>query len=186
MLQLRMKEFEPVKAFFDRQILAETDDGLYTCSIKIPKSISFADYAYIAPDYDMNGHKIRHTKHGLMHRIAVTIFPEEKCSWLLLSCLNTEKEIYQEFFSQMQNASLDKLKYYINLVLPLYSENIVLSPELWESWDDQTQNAYIFYANLQGVDAMKMVMTIGMGLKNAFKDKTGNSYNTQPRIGIFV
>ena len=33
MLQLRMKEFEPVKAFFDRQILAETDDGLYTCSI---------------------------------------------------------------------------------------------------------------------------------------------------------
>ena len=90
------------------------------------------------------------------------------------------------FFSQMKNASFDKLKYYINLVLPLYSENIVLIPNLWESWDEETQYAFIFYANLQGKDAMKMGMTVGFALKNAFNDKTGNSYKVLPRIGILV
>ncbi len=186
MMQLKMKEFDSVKDYFDKKILSKATDGLYTCAIMIHKSISFADYAYFAPEYDMNGRKIKHTKHGVMHRISLTIFPEENCFWLLLSCLESEKEIYEEFFLQMKNASFDKLKYYINLVLPLYSENIVLSPNLWESWDEETQCAFIFYANLQGKDAMKMGMTVGMALKNAFNDKTGNSYKVLPRIGILV
>lgn len=98
MMQLKMKEFDSVKDFFDKKILSKETDGLYMCAIMIHKSIRFADYAYFAPEYDMNGRKIKHTKHGVMHRISLTIFPEENCSWLLLSCLESEKEIYEEFF----------------------------------------------------------------------------------------
>lgn len=82
----------------------------------------------------MNGCRIHHTKGGVMHRVAITIFPETNQSYLLLSCLDYEIEIFTKLFQQLKQASINKLRFYLNLILPLYSENIVLSPELWNSW----------------------------------------------------
>lgn len=165
MLQMKKAEFEPIKKAFDTQILAGTIEGVYTCVVKLPFQIAFADYAYIAPDYDMNGHRIRHTSKQIMHRLAITIFPEKQCSWLLMSCLDTEKNLYKRLFSQAQESSVDKLKFYLNTMLPLYSENMVLSPDLWNAWDEQTQMAYTYYANLNGPQASKMSVVIGYGIK---------------------
>ena len=186
MLQLKTNEFEPIKKHFDTQILANTFDGICTCAIKIPFQIKFACYAYIAPDYDLNGKKIRHTIKGSMHRVAITIFPEEKQSWILVSCLDSEYKIYINFFNQLKAASIDKLKFYINMVLPLYSENMVLSPTLWNSWSEEVQMAYTFYANLHGPKAHTIGMGIGMGLRNAAKDKSGNAYLSSPKINLFL
>jgi len=184
MLQLKMKEFEPIKLHFDQQIMAETYDGVITCAIKIPEQIKFANYAYIAPDYDMDGRKIKQTVKGFMHRIAITIFPELNQSWLLVSCLENEKYIYERLFKQLKTATLLKLKYYINLILPLYSENMVLSMDIWDNWSAETQMAYTYYANLTGKDAYVMGKGIGFGLKNAANDKTGKAYSTTPKISI--
>ncbi len=186
MLQLKMQEFEPVKKHFDSQILANTYDGVTTCAVKLPYQIKFADYAYIAPDYDLNGRKIKHTIRGVMHRVAITIFPEVNQSWLLVSCLKAEETIYKTFFEQLSSATDDKLRFYINMVLPLYSENMVLSPELWNAWDEETQMAYTFYANLHGPEAYTIGMGIGMGLKNASRDKTGKAYLLPPKINLFL
>ncbi len=186
MLQLKEQEFEPIKSHFDEQIMAGTFDGVVTCAIKISEQIRFADYAYIAPDYDMNGKKIKHTVKGIMHRLAITIFPEVNQSWLLVSCLKSEQFIYEELFQQLKTASLTKLKFYINLVLPLYSENMVLSTELWESWDKEAQMAYTYYANLNGKDALVVGKGIGFGLKNAFHQKSDDAYYNSPKINLFV
>jgi hypothetical protein len=107
-----------------------------------------------------------------MHRIAVTIFPETTQSWLLLSCLESEKHIYEKLFNQLKSASIEKLKFYLNMVLPLYSENMVLSTTLWRAWDEETKMAYTYYANIHGPEAMRMGMCIGYGLKNAARDKS--------------
>lgn len=186
MLQLKMQEFEPVKKHFDEQIMAGTFNGIYTCSIRFPGQIHFADYAYIAPDFDMNGNRIKHTKKGIMHRIAITVFPESTQSWILVSCLDSEKAIYDKLFQQMKTASIQKLKFYFNMMLPLYSENMVLSASLWNSWNEEIQMAYTYYANLKGKDSMIMGKGIGFGLKNAARDKTGNAYNSMPKINLFV
>jgi len=156
MMQLKMAEFDPIKKHFDSQIMAGTHNGIFTCAVKIPEQIHFADYAFIAPDYDMNGKKIKHTVKGVMHRIAITVFPEVNQSWVLMSCLESEKNIYEKFFSQIGNAPLKKLKFYLNMVLPLYSENMVLSEHLWSSWSEEIQMAYTYYANLKGKDAFVM------------------------------
>ena len=184
MLQMKMEEFDPVKDFFDNKIMTGTVDGLYTCVVKIPRQIAFADYAYIAPDYDMDGRKIKHTKKNIMHRIALTIFPEKNASWLIMSCLEGEKSIYEELFDQAVSASQGKLELYINMMLPLYSENMVLSKKLWESWDEQTQLAYAYYANLNGPDAKRMSLAIGMGLKNVKKGL--GSYDNQAKLNLFA
>jgi hypothetical protein len=186
MLQLKMQEFEPVKQHFDSQILGNTFEGVSTCAIRIPEQIKFAGYAYIAPEYDINGKRIKHTVKGIMHRIAITIFPETTQSWLLLSCLESEKHIYEKLFYQLETASLDKLKFYINMVLPLYSENMVLSPLLWNAWNENIQMAYTYYANLHGPEAMRMGMGIGFGLKNAARNKSDSAYNVMPKINLFL
>ena len=185
-LQIKMQEFDNIKQHFDTQILAGTYNGITTCAINIPFQIKFADYAYIAPNYDMNGKKIHHTKNNIMHRISMTIFPEENHSWLLMSCLDSEKEIYASLFEQLKKAHVDKLKFYLNLMLPLYSENMVLSPTLWRTWDEEIQMAYTFYANLINSDFIKMEKIIGMGLKNASMDKSRANYSIPSKINLFI
>lgn len=186
MLQLKMSEFNLVKSHFDKEILAKTHNGIVTCVIKIPEQIKFADYAYIAPDYDLNGKKIKHTVKGVMHRLAITVFPEVTQSYILLSCLETEKKIYEKLFSQLDLASVDKIKFYFSMILPLYSENMVLSPDLWNSWDDEVQMAYTFYANLNGPDAFVYGKCIGMGIRNAAKQKPEFDYSKRGKIDLFI
>lgn len=186
MLQLKMQEFEPVKSHFDKEIMAGTHAGIATCVVEIPEQIKFADYAYIAPDYDLNGNKIKHTIKGTMHRIAVTAFPESTQSYILLSCMEAEKFVYQELFDQLKTASVDKIKFYMSMVLPLYSENMVLSPKLWNNWNEETQIAYTFYANLNGPNAVVYGKYIGMGLRNAAKSKPEFDYSKRGKIDLFI
>ena len=84
MLQLKKQEFEPIKSHFDSEILAGTYNGIFTCAIKFDFQIKFADYAYVAPSFDLNGNRIRHTKKGILHRIAITAFHEGQHSWILI------------------------------------------------------------------------------------------------------
>jgi hypothetical protein len=185
MLQLKMQEFEPVKSHFDKEIMAGTHSGIATYVIKIPEQIKFADYAYIAPDYDLNGNKIKHTVKGIMHRIAVTAFPESTQSYILLSCMETERPVYQQLFDQLKTASVDKIKFYMSMVLPLYSENMVLSSGLWNSWNEETQTAYTFYSNLNGPNAVVYGKCIGMGIRNAAKSKPEFDYSKRGEIDLF-
>ncbi len=186
MLQLKKEEFEPIKKHFDSEIMAGTNNGVRTCSIKLSLQIKFAAYAYVAPTYDLNGGKIRNTIKGVMHRIAITVFPEDQHSWMLLSCFESEYTIYKKFFEQLTNASEDKIKFYFNLVLPLISENVVLSPDLWNNMDDEQQTAYTVYANSNGPEAVTMEMAIGFALKNAAKSKKQDVYQNQPRLNLFT
>lgn len=184
--QLRLQEFEPVKKYFDSEILSGTYNGIETCVITIPERIYFANYAFIAPDYDLDGRRIKHTRKGVMHRIAITAFPEDQKSYILLSCLSNEKPIYDKFFEQLNNASIEKIKYYFSMILPLYSENMVLSPVLWNKWDDEIKTAFTFYANLNGKIFKKYSMVIGMGLRNAAKRKTPFDYSKRGKMDLFA
>jgi len=185
MLELKMKEFEPVKAHFDNEILTGGHRGVKTCIVKLHEKIKFANYAYIAPDYDLNGKKIKNTVNGKMHRIAITVLPEETQSYIILSCLETEESIYQNLFEQLQNASNDKVKFYFSMILPLYSENMVLSPDLWNNWDKETQIAYTFYANIRDNNFIIYNKTIGMVLRKAAK--TSNfDYTNRGKIDLFI
>ena len=80
--RMRMEEFEPVKDHFDSEIMLGTHNGIETCVIKIPYQIGLANYAYIAPDFDLNGERIETIdKCGKMHRLAITVLPESNQSY---------------------------------------------------------------------------------------------------------
>ncbi len=106
---MRMEEFEPVKNHFDSEIMSGMHDGIETCVITIPHRIGFANYAFIAPDFDLNGEKIETIDdEGKMHRLAITVLPESDQSYILLSCLSSEEKIYHDFLIKYRHQELTK------------------------------------------------------------------------------
>lgn len=173
-MTLKKLEMDEVKSYFDQALISHDYNGLSTCVIKIQEKIEFANYACIGIDYDLNGKRIKNIKKNKMNRLFITIFPEETESFIIVSYLKKDEKIYGNFVKQLKSKDLWLIKYYLTLVLPLYSENVVLSPQLWESWDEKTQMAFTFYTNRQGkqFEVYKLVMKFAMqNLKNQFMDK---------------
>ena len=77
------------------------------------------------------------------------------------------------------------VKFYISMVLPLYSENMVLSSKLWDSWSEEVQMAYTFYANLTGRDALVYGKCIGMVIRKAAKKRAEFDYSKRGKIDLF-
>lgn len=182
---MRIEEFDPVKSHFDTEIMAGTHNGIETCVVTIPYQIGFANYAYIAPDFDLNGEKIETIDdRGKMHRLAITVLPEFNQSYILLSCLSSEKIIYHDFFEQIRTAHINKIFYYFNLLLPLFSENLVLSEKLWNAHSDKGQFGLEHMANLVGQDQFRLSHTIGMALRNCAQNKRMD-YSQRGEIDLF-
>ena len=179
---LRMEEFETVKKKFDTEILAGTHDGISTVVVTIPYKLGFANYAYIAPDYDIDGNRIKSIDNkGKMHRLAITVLPEVNQSYILMSCLDSEEEFYRSFFQSIKTANLEKILFYFNLMLPLFSENVILSEALWNALDEKGQFGLTHMANLTGDDQLKLSQTLGMALRNAAHKK---NFDYSKRMGF--
>lgn len=117
-------------------------------------------------------------------RLAVTVLPESNQSYIMLSCLSSEERIYHDFFEQIKSAQIDKILYYFNLVLPLFSENLVLSEQLWNAHSEKGQFGITHMANLLGQDQFNLSHTIGMALRNAAKNKK-TDYSKRGAIDLF-
>lgn len=182
---MRMEEFEPVKNHFDSEIMLGTHNGIETCVVKIPYQIGFANYAYIAPDFDLNGERVETIDDcRKMHRLAITVSPESNQSYILLSCLSSEKKIFHDFFDQIRKSDISKVLFYFNLLLPLFSENLVISEKLWDNHSEIGQLALVHMANLIGTDQFNLSHTIGMALRNASKNKK-TDYSKCGAIDLF-
>lgn len=119
-----------------------------------------------------------------MHRLAVTVLPETNQSYILLSCLSSEEKIYRDFFDQIQTSGIDKVLFYLNLLLPLFSENLVISERLWNNHSEKGQFGLAHMANLIGTDQFNLSQTIGMALRNAAKNKK-TDYSKRGEIDLF-
>ena len=174
-----------VKRFFDKGIVNKDYSGLETCVIEIPERINFATYSCIAIDFDLTGKKIRHTKRGFISRLFITIFPEETKPYILLSCLREDIKVYKKFFQQLQTTNLEKVKYYFDLILPLYTENNVLSPRLWENWSEEQQMGYTFFANRKGTQFLLYKQILKFGIYNLRKKDNGFEKGKRGKLDLF-
>lgn len=190
-----LEELEAVKARFDKELAAGTYGGLATYVVTVPGTIAFANYAFRAPDYNMNGEKILHTeKNGPARRLAMTAFPEKEQSYILLSCLKEDREVYGALFQQLDEASPEKVKFYFSRILPLYAENMVISPRLWGAWSEETQLAFTIYANFKAnlKSNFKEWMfdhyseDIGRSLWEAAHGKKPFDYSQGPLVDLFA
>lgn len=134
----KKKEMDYYKNYFDDIIINEKYSELSTVAIEFPYTIKFANYMCIAPNFDLKGNKINvfDKKSKMMRRVFITSFPKEDKSYILISVLKKDLNIYEKYLKSFEQVSQEVIKYYFNSIIPLISENLILSPELWNEWDE--------------------------------------------------
>ncbi|AGA68904.1 SEC-C motif-containing protein [Desulfitobacterium dichloroeliminans LMG P-21439] len=184
-LLLKRKEMDQIKTFFDTALITQNYIGLKTRVVEIPEEIDFANFACVGFSYDLEGHKIKNIKNNIMDRVFLTIFPEENKSYIIMSYLEKDKNTYGNLAEQLKYKDIDLIKYFITLVLPLYSENIVLSPRLWEKWDEETQMAFTFYSNRSGSQFAVYNLAVKFGMQNIKNKKMNLPNGKRCKIDLF-
>ena len=61
------------------------------------------------------------------------------------------------------NLSEFERKNYLNAVLPVWSDSIIISPRLWQSWGEETQVDFKVYSNLSLIPSMEEATEIADG-----------------------
>lgn len=168
---LKLKDLNYYKDYFDKAVKEQDYDGIETVVIEIPYRIQFANYMMVAPPFDIKGRKIksicRATKR--MKFVFFTIFPDESKSYILVSALKEDLDTYGEYFDQIRNSSVGLIQYYINAFIPLYSQNLIISPGLWDSWSELGQNGIQF--TVADPHSVKLLKGVQFYMQNIAKVK---------------
>lgn len=144
--QEKLQDLQYYKRYFDNALKNADFGGLETITIEIPFEIQFANYMAISPPFDITGKKVKafdKTSKRLKF-IFFTSFPVENKSYILISALKEDLKHFSKYFEEIRNAPLELVKYYINILIPLYSQNLIISPLLWDKWSEKAQGGVQF------------------------------------------
>lgn len=185
-LNSRNTDFEFYKQRFDKALLDRDFDCIETVAIKLESTIKFADFSCITPRYDLHGKKIRafNAKEGVKSKLFITIFPDLSCSYILVSCFKSDYKYFRKFIEQLRENDVNLICFYFNSIIPIYSDNIVLNPKLWNSWSKETKIAFDYYNNLNGHEFI-MDKAISFALKNHSKYKGKKIDYKSSKINMF-
>lgn len=138
---LKLKDLNYYKEYFDKAIKEQDYGRIETVVIEIPYRIQFANYMTVAPPFDIKGRKIKSIDKATkrMKFVFFTIFPDKNKSYILVSALREDLDTYGQYFDQIRNLPVGLIQYYINAFIPLYSQNLIISPKLWDSWSESGQ-----------------------------------------------
>jgi len=137
--RIKIDELEYYNALFNEKLKKKEYDDLYTHTMKIPYKIGITGYMSVAPPFDLKGKRVKGLigRNKLMKRMFITIFPDSNYSYILFSCLKADLDVYQDYFNSLETSDIKLVLNYLNLFIPIYSENLVMSPALYDSYDEK-------------------------------------------------
>ncbi|MDD4752516.1 MAG: zinc chelation protein SecC [Desulfitobacteriaceae bacterium] len=167
--ELKLSDLQYYKKYFDKALQEKDFSGLETIVLEIPYRIQFANYMAVSPPFDIEGKKIKavEKKTKRLRFVFFTSFPVENKSYILISVLNEDLDVYREYFEQIRTAPLGLILYYINVFIPLYSQNLILSPSLWEIWTEMAQCGV--QAAVADPQSVKLLLYVQAYMKNIAK-----------------
>lgn len=162
------------KIKFDEALLSCNYNTIETVIVELPSVINFANFSCISPRYNLHGkrNKLFNRKDKVHRKLFITIFPDNMKSYILVSYLKSDYKYFKSFVDQIKSEDKNLIMFYFNSTIPIYSDNIVLNPNLWNSWAEEIQIAFNYLNNLNGHEWI-MDKAISFGLKNnrKYKDK---------------
>lgn len=133
--ELDIFDIKEYKKIFDKSLIEENYDILESITFKLDKQYDFAVTTMFTLSTDIEGNCLNDIYSYAFVRMKscfITIIPLGGETLILLSWLKEDSSIFEEYKKQLNNLTEDQLKIYINNLIPMYTENIVLSPRLWE------------------------------------------------------
>lgn len=172
------------KQKFDNCLLSNDYMLMETLTLEINEEIKFANFSCFSPKYNLEGKRLSRfmLRNDYKRNIFLTIFPAEGKSYILISYFKEDYKKLKKLIEALKRADENLIKFYLNIIVPIYSENIVICPDLWNNWDEDTKWMFTYYNNLNGQqDAM--LLGLSFGLKNHKKaSKNKRKKNDEYRI----
>lgn len=70
------------------------------------------------------------------------VFPEGDKTYCIISWLKENDRLFDFYKQQLLSLPDEKRKIYINSLLPMISEDIVVNPESWDNWEGYKRNEF--------------------------------------------
>lgn len=183
--QLEMYDMNLYKEKFDYIILHENYDCINSRIIELEKAYDFAVTTMFVPTRDLNGKELNDAyslEETRQKACFITIIPSNNRTIIIISWLREDGEVLEEFINQIMSLKESELKCYLNNILPMYTENIILSPRLWDRMPNYCRKKLIealqneFPRTDKPIDFMKVIKS-----KYRYKD----DYLEVPEYDLF-
>lgn len=143
-MHMAVNDFQRVKEIFDTALLTENYDILSSVVWEFNQAVKFAGTGFEAMTHDLEGNKIQDLLNFNIpaKHIFVMAFPEGDKTYCIISWLKENDRLFGLYKQQLLRLSDEKRKIYINNLLPMISENIVVNPESWDNWEEYKRNEF--------------------------------------------
>lgn len=137
-------------------------DELLTWSLSIEGEVGCAVSTSINVCRRFDGTRFgtENDEYPLLH---ISVFPAEGKSWILISCLQRNKDYYKEFTDQFIMMSSKRILQLLNILLPLLAENIAISPRIINSMTEQEKKELLLIFR---VETMSMFYQYGFNVSS--------------------
>ncbi|NLL73822.1 MAG: hypothetical protein GX237_09885 [Clostridiales bacterium] len=132
--KLAINDLEGCKQVFDKAIINGQYDVLTNIVWEFSKPIKFAASGHTAICNDLRGKEIQDIMNldAKIKYVFFTIFPEGDKSYCIISWLKNDKDIFLEYRNQLLGLTEEERKIYLNNMIPMEAENIVINPSSWD------------------------------------------------------
>lgn len=156
---------------FDNAVIFEQYDCIESVSITLDYRVYFAAATCFCPYFDIFGNLIKYNNKELS-MIYISIIPHEEQTNIIFSWFNDDTEVYRNFKVQIETAPTRLILKYLNNLISLNCENMVISPILWESWGAKVQDEFLKF----GYD----------GLKDIIEKDESKVYFSERKFNLFL
>lgn len=164
-------DFMPEKNVFDKSIMTKDYNSLVSIVWKFDQEIKFAASGFEVLCYDLEGEEIQNINDLTQKakHIFFSIFPEGEKSYFVIAWTKDNKEIFENYYSQLLNLSHQQRINFINNLLPITTENIVINPTAWKKLSNEEKGIFdkLFW-----------------GMADVYTAMSGKAYNMLEESGI--
>lgn len=137
------------KECFDKDLLGENYDNISYVIWEIPYELQFAISMMHELEHDISGRLINDlASNAATKKIYLNIFPAMGESYCIWSWHKKNDNVYMPFTKQFMQLRLEDKENYLNNNMPIWSDAIIISPNLWNKWGEDIQQALISHANM--------------------------------------
>ena len=170
------KDIEESKKIFDEAILNQNYNVVTTDVIELPAYYPIAASSTFYLDFDFEGAEITHSD-DRMENLYLTVFPKDNKTFVLISYLQQDKNLYKDIANQIIKRNKQKLD--VTMLIGAHCENVYFNPTYFDTFiskykDDlskllfQTQLDYVQYDS-EGNRISETSMTPSNYLNNQLK-----------------
>lgn len=147
-LKLGIMDNEKEKQNFDEYLLDEDFNNVSFFIWEIPYEVQFAVSMMHELEHNICGQRINNLETDInLRKLYLNIFPADSKSYCVWSWLKKNEVDYVEFSKQFMELDVVDRENYFNNNLPRWTDSLIISPRLWNMWENGIQEALLAHAN---------------------------------------